>query len=36
MRWELGRSVREVAQSLGISVGVICKAVQRAKVAGLD
>jgi transposase len=36
MRWELGLSVREVAQNPGVSVGVISKAVQRAKNAELD
>ena len=36
MRWELGLSVREVAKSLGVSVGVVSKAVNRAELAGLD
>lgn len=36
MRWELKLSVREVAKSLGVSVGVVSKVANRAHLAGLD
>ena len=35
-KWGLGRSHREVAASLGISVGAVSAAEQRARAAGLD
>ena len=35
-KWPLGRSHREVAASLGISLGVIAATLQRARAAGLD
>ena len=35
-KWSLGRSHREVAASLGISVGAVSKVEQRARKAGLD
>ena len=35
-KWALGRSHREVAASLGISVGAVSAAEQRARDAGLD
>jgi transposase len=35
-KWPLGRSHREVAASLGLSVGVIAATLQRARAAGLD
>lgn len=35
LRWSLGRSVRETSRALGLSTGVIDKATQRAKTAGL-
>jgi len=35
-KWVLGRSHREVAASLGVSVGVIAMTLQRARQAGLD
>jgi len=35
LRWQLGLTVRQVARSLGISVGVVSKAAGRAKRAGL-
>lgn len=35
-KWVLGRSHREVRDSLGVSVGVVSAAVNRAKEAGLD
>src|ERR1700678_1554411 len=34
-KWELGRSHREVAESLGLSAGAVAKAVGRAEAAGL-
>jgi transposase len=34
-KWELGRSHRQVAQSLGVGVGTVSEAVQRARRAGL-
>ena len=34
-KWELGRSHREVAQSVGASAGAVGETVQRAKAAGL-
>lgn len=36
LHWQLGRSTRETAWSLGISKSVVSKVVQRAKDAGLD
>ena len=35
-KWALGRSHREVAASLGIGVGAVSAAEQRARDAGLD
>ena len=35
-KWAVGLSHREVATSLGISVGAVCAAEQRARTAGLD
>jgi len=35
-KWHLGRSHREVAASVGVSVGVVSKTVTRAHSAGLD
>ena len=35
-KWLLGRSHRDVAASLGISLGVIAATFQRARAAGLD
>jgi transposase len=35
-KWALGRTHREVARSLGVSMGAISGAVQRAEAAGLD
>ncbi len=35
-KWSLGRSHREVAASLGVSVGAVSGVEQRARVAGLD
>ena len=35
-KWVLGRSHREVAASLGVSVGAVSAAEQRAREAGLD
>ena len=35
-KWELGRSHREVARSLGVSVGAVSGVVRRAAVAGWD
>ena len=34
-KWALGRSHREVAQSLGVSTGAVSAALARAKAAGL-
>ncbi len=34
-KWQLGRSNRAVAQSVGVSVGAVGGALQRARVAGL-
>jgi len=34
-KWELGRSHREVAQSLGVGVGTVFETVQRARAAGV-
>jgi transposase len=36
LRWQQGLTVRQVARSLGISVGVVQKMVMRAAAAGLD
>ena len=36
LRWVLGRTVRETARALGLSTGVIDKATQRARTAGLS
>jgi hypothetical protein len=36
LKWDLGRSHREVAQSLGVSVGVVGSTVRRAQAAGLN
>ena len=35
-KWAVGRSHREVAASLGVSVGTVSGAAQRARDAGLD
>jgi hypothetical protein len=35
-KWALGRSHREVSQSLGVSTGAISAALARAKAAGLS
>ena len=35
-KWLVGRSHREVAASVGVSVGVVCKTVSRAQAAGLN
>ena len=35
-KWELGRSHREVAESLGLSAGAVAKTVARAEAAGLS
>ena len=35
-KWDLGRSHREVAESLGVGVGTISGVLQRATEAGLD
>ncbi len=34
--WVLGRSHREIARSLGVSVGAVSMAAQRAREAGID
>ncbi|MEM9191597.1 MAG: IS21 family transposase, partial [Myxococcota bacterium] len=36
LRWLLGRSVRETAQSVGVSTGIVSQTVQRAEHAGLS
>ena len=36
LRWSLGRSTRQAASSLGVSVGVVAKTTERARKAGLD
>ncbi len=36
LRWSLGRSTRQAASSLGVSVGVVSKTTERARKAGLD
>lgn len=36
LRWSLGRSARQTAASVGVSVGVVCKTTGRARAAGLD
>jgi hypothetical protein len=35
LKWELGRSHREVAASLGVGVGTVSMALERARAAGL-
>jgi hypothetical protein len=36
LKWGLGRSHREVARSLGVSVGAVGETLSRADLAGLD